>query len=338
MEKKLVVGIVGAGLTAHLRYYAIKEFPGNRIRVKGVYSRTPGNLAKFSKEISVKAFNSLEEMYKDAEINTISLNIPNRYHYEFVKSALYNGKNVIVEYPLVINDYKEAEELLEFASERGLFLHVGQTMKYDNDLKFLIKNKDHIGEILTGYKYISNKELASSFNFSGSEVNYNGLGKWYVNDNESGGWIITAHYHYIQIFRKILGEVISIFAVDSSRNNIAMSTVIMKHENDSSSVIQWGFPIPGRNFALAILTGTIGSIRIINNEYLIYSNKGNKEGVFTDDLTREINSFVEDWKFLLDKLDGRENLDEDNSDMLKSLKVAMCAQKSAIEGKTVLIK
>ena len=90
MKKKLIIGIIGVGLTAHLRYYALEEIAKNRVAVKGAYSKTTSNLMNFSKEMSIKAFGSLEEILEDPDINTISINTPNIYHYEITKQALSN--------------------------------------------------------------------------------------------------------------------------------------------------------------------------------------------------------------------------------------------------------
>ena len=338
MKKKLIVGMVGVGLTAHLRCYALKEIPGNRACIKGAYSRTRRNLMSFSEEMSVKAFRSLEDMLEDNEINTISINTPNIYHYDIIERALTYNKNVMVEYPMVTGDHKKAEKLLSSASKKRLFIHVGHTMNYDNDLRFISKNKKYLGNILTGYRYLNIKDTVSYFDQSGKKVFYKDLGTWYTDESKSGGWIATAHYHYIQIFRKIMGEVTSLYAVDSGRDRIAMGSLLMKHENNASSAIQWGFPIPGRDLAFTLFTGTEGSVEINNNQYLICSNKKTMEGVFPDNMLREVNSFIGDWKFLFKKIDNKKIKEEDDADMLKVLKTSIYAQRSARSGKAISIK
>ena len=56
MYKKIVIGIVGAGYSAHLRAYAIRKIPGDRIRIKGVYDINGKHLSEFSKEILSKSY------------------------------------------------------------------------------------------------------------------------------------------------------------------------------------------------------------------------------------------------------------------------------------------
>jgi predicted dehydrogenase len=337
MKNKLIIGVVGVGLTSHFRYHALKRIPKSKVELKGAYSKTPKNLLNFSNEMSTKAYSSLEELLKDSEINTISINTPNSYHYDIAKLALNNNKNVIVEYPLVTDSYKKAEKILGLASKKGLFIHVGHTMNYDNDLNFFKKNNKYIGNVLTGYRYFSVKENISFFNLSGKKIFYEGLGSWYNNRKISGGWIITAHYHYIQLFRRAIGEVVSVFSVDSSKNGIVMGSVLMKHENNASSVIQWGFPIPGRNFTQTIFSGTNGLIEINNNKYFIFSKEKVTEGIFSDKTLEETSSFVEDWKFLLKKIDSKKDMEKDNEDMLKVLKISISAQKSADLGRSIFI-
>jgi|GEM_PF-6288383 len=335
MEKKLIIGIAGVGLTAHLRYYALREIPGNRVHIRGACSRTRGNLLNFCREMSVRAFDSLQEMLADPGINTISVNTPNRYHYEIIKQALKHNKNVIVEYPIVTGDYKKAEELLSEASKKGLFIHVGHTMNYDNDLRFINRNRKYLGDILSGYRYLNIKDSVTHFDQSGEKVFYKDLGSWYTDSRESGGWIATAHYHYIQIFRRIMGEVVSLFAVYSGRDGMAMGSLLMKHQYGAGSAIQWGYPVPGRNMALTLVTGTEGSLEINNERYLIHTNKKVKEGVFPPKMLREVNSFVHDWEFLFSKIDDKKIQEEDDLDMLKVLKISLCAQSSASTGKEI---
>jgi hypothetical protein len=131
---------------------------------------------------------------------------------------------------------------------------------------------------------------------------------------------------------------VSLYAVDSGRNGVEMGSLLMKHENNAGSAIQWGFPIPGRDLAFTLFTGTEGSIEINNNRFFIYSNKKVKEGTFSDHMLREVNSFIDDWKFLFKKIDNEDIKEEDDDDMLKILKISISAQRSAISGKKISIK
>ena len=76
-------------------------------------------------------YRSVEAMLQsDAEV--IVVNTPVQTHYEYAKMALNAGKNVIVEKPFTIN-VAEAQELVELANEKKLFLSVYQNRRFDRD-------------------------------------------------------------------------------------------------------------------------------------------------------------------------------------------------------------
>jgi hypothetical protein len=144
-----------AGYAAHLRAQAVVQMGHERIRIRGVHDKNPKNCSQFAGELGVPPYASLEKICSDESINAISVAVPNRYHYEIVKCALDHGRNAICEYPLVIQDFEQALELVALAEERGVLLHVGQTMNYDDDLGLVLQHRNELGRLYMGYKYMS---------------------------------------------------------------------------------------------------------------------------------------------------------------------------------------
>lgn len=327
--KDLKIAVIGTGFASHLRCNAIKKVNDPRISLVGVFSKNPKHAVEFSKEFSISCYSSKNEIWLSNIINTILICTPNKYHKELINTALENGKNVICEYPLVISNYKDAEELVKKAKKKELFIHIGQTMNYDADALFIISNMDKLGRLLMGYKYMSFGNLGSWFD----SKKYEGIGKWYIDSNESGSWFVAAHYHGIQIFRNIFGEVYSISAVDSSTKGVRAGTIILKHESGASSTIQWGMPLSGKLFNSTIISGISGSIEVDGLNYLIQSGKFYKTGKL-----EEKDTFIDDVKTLLAKLEGRVDFEKDNDDMLMSLKISFIAETAAKENKVIEIK
>ncbi len=332
MTGDIKVGLIGAGYAAHRRASAIRELDSKRLVIKGVYDKNTEHSSEFSKEFNINSYTSIEEMCIDKGINTVSVAVPNKYHYEIVKYALENGKNVLCEYPLVLDKYKKGEELVRLAGKKGLFLHVGQTMNYDADYKLIESYRKDLGRLVVGYKYMSFGTLGSWFELDGFKGNYRGLGKWYVDDNKDGGWIVSAHYHGIQLFRNVFGEVSSVCAFDTSDKDIAAASVILNHENKASSTIQWGMPIYGKAFNTTLVSGSNGSIEVDCERFLVHTAEIKKEGKLTP-----VNTFIEDLRSLLDELDGKKDINKENRDMLRNLRVAVCAGESAARGKEIKI-
>ncbi|SIQ63360.1 Predicted dehydrogenase [Chryseobacterium sp. RU33C] len=78
-------------------------------------------------------YRSVEEMLQHADVELVIINTPVQTHYEYAKKALEAGKNIIVEKPFTVN-VSEAEELVQLAEEKGLFLSVYQNRRFDRDL------------------------------------------------------------------------------------------------------------------------------------------------------------------------------------------------------------
>ena len=97
-----------------------------------------------------------------------------------------------------------------------------------------------------------------------------------MDDNKDGGWIVSAHYHGIQLFRNVFGEVSSVCAFDTSDKDIAAASVILNHENKASSTIQWGMPIYGKAFNTTLVSGSNGSIEVDCERFLVHSPHGRK--------------------------------------------------------------
>ena len=327
MDQYLKIGMVGAGYAAHLRAQAITQFENERIRIKGVYDKNPNHSRQFSEEFGVSSYASLEKICSEENINTISVAVPNKYHHGIVKYALERNRNVICEYPLVIDDFEHARELIRMAEERGKILHVGQTMNYDDDYRLVERYKRELGTLYMGYKYMSfGGELGSWFWLDGFKGDYEGLAEWYICDTREGGWIVSAHYHGIQHLRKIFGEVVSVCSFDSCSGNVAAASVLLKHEGGASSVVQWAMPIQGKCFNTLIVSGSKGSVQVDNGQFLVHTDMIQKQGTLPG-----TNTFIEDLKVLLQELDGTSDIRQHTEDMLRNLKIALYAERSAAE-------
>ncbi|HEB32789.1 MAG TPA: Gfo/Idh/MocA family oxidoreductase [Spirochaetes bacterium] len=147
MAGDVKIGMIGAGYAAHVRACAVKEFDSKRLLMSGVYDKNPGHSSEFSKEFGVKSFSSLDGILDSSDINTVSVAVPNKYHYEIVKQALERGKNAICEYPLVLDRYKKGEELVRLSEKNNLLLHVGHTMNYDADYQLVESHRKDLAPL-----------------------------------------------------------------------------------------------------------------------------------------------------------------------------------------------
>ncbi|NES81345.1 MAG: Gfo/Idh/MocA family oxidoreductase, partial [Moorea sp. SIO2B7] len=113
------IAIVGCGFVAD---YYLKTLPNHsELKLVGVMDIDQERAKKFSAYHSVPAYASLEELLEDSRVEIV-LNLTNpRSHYSVSKACLEAGKHVYSEKPLSM-DFAEAEELVELAEKKGLYI------------------------------------------------------------------------------------------------------------------------------------------------------------------------------------------------------------------------
>lgn len=106
----------------------LKEHPG--FFMSAVVERSKEESKEKYPEATI--YRSVEEMLQHADVELVIINTPVQTHYEYAKKALEAGKNIVVEKPFTVN-VSEAEELVQLAEEKGLFLSVYQNRRFDRD-------------------------------------------------------------------------------------------------------------------------------------------------------------------------------------------------------------
>lgn len=111
---------------------------------------TPRSLDK-AKEM--QAQHHIQEVYTDYEtllgnatIDTVYVALPNHLHYQYTKSALLQGKNVICEKPFTLNA-QQLQELIQIATEKRLILLEAITNQYLNNFLQIKKDLAQLGKI-----------------------------------------------------------------------------------------------------------------------------------------------------------------------------------------------
>lgn len=122
----------------------LKEHPG--FFISAIVERSKEESKEKYPEATI--YRSVEEMLHQEDVELVIINTPVQTHYEYAKKALEAGKNIIVEKPFTVN-VSEAEELVQLAEEKGLFLSVYQNRRFDRDFLQVQKilNDKKIGNI-----------------------------------------------------------------------------------------------------------------------------------------------------------------------------------------------
>ncbi|HHT96764.1 MAG TPA: Gfo/Idh/MocA family oxidoreductase [Clostridiales bacterium] len=120
-NKKIQWGIVGTGNIASQFAQAHKVL--NKSKITGAFGTSFDKAKDFTRKIGMgKAYNTIEEMLDNKEIDCIYIATPNNSHYEYIIKSLEAGKNVLCEKPITINP-EELKTAMEIARKKDvLFL------------------------------------------------------------------------------------------------------------------------------------------------------------------------------------------------------------------------
>lgn len=118
--EKIRVGIIGAGWIACKMAEALA--PLSEAEVIAIASRSQEKADEFASQYCIpKAYGSYEALVEDQDVDLVYIATPHSHHYPHTRLALEHGKPVLVEKAFTANA-REAEELLQMAHERGLFI------------------------------------------------------------------------------------------------------------------------------------------------------------------------------------------------------------------------
>lgn len=117
----LKVGIIGAGWIAAKMAATLKDSPRG-CQCYAVASRSLDKAKAFSEEWDIPvAYGSYEELVSDKDVDLVYVATPHSHHYEHTRLSIEHGKPCLVEKAFTANA-REAEELLSFAKEKGVFV------------------------------------------------------------------------------------------------------------------------------------------------------------------------------------------------------------------------
>lgn len=136
---------IGSGAIVDLMYKSIEGIDG--IEPVAVYSRTMDKAEAFAQKHKVKkAFDDLDTMLADDEIDTVYIASPNSLHFPQAKKALEAKKNVILEKPFTATK-EEAQELFDLAEKNGVMIFEAITNIHTPNYGLLRDNLDKVGKV-----------------------------------------------------------------------------------------------------------------------------------------------------------------------------------------------
>jgi predicted dehydrogenase len=191
------IGAVGAGFI--MRDVQLKAYGDAGFNVVGITSRTP----EIAREVAdlrgiPKVYDTIEQMLENPEVEILDIAVPPGRQLEIVRRAVENGpylKGILAQKPLAVS-YREACEIVELCSRRGLPLAVNQNMRYDQSIRAL---KTILTRGYLGTPVLATIEMRAVPHWQAWLRDYHRL------------TLLNMSIHHIDSFRYLFGEPESIF-------------------------------------------------------------------------------------------------------------------------------
>jgi predicted dehydrogenase len=127
LDSSFRVAVLGTGFIGPVHVEALHR-AGQR--VVGILGSSPERSRQAAERLGIpKAYASLDEVLRDAEVDSVHITTPNRFHYEQAAAALRAGKHVLCEKPLAMHR-RESAELVRIASDSGLAAGVAYNIRF----------------------------------------------------------------------------------------------------------------------------------------------------------------------------------------------------------------
>lgn len=179
----------------------------------------------------IKQYHSMDEMFKDDEINTVIIAINNHVHKEAVIKAARAGKHILCEKPVAMS-VEDFDEMMSVVEECNVKFTVHQQRRWDKDFRIM---KDSYDKQQVGDVYTVQSKLYG--------INGN-MHDWHVYKKYGGGMLYDWGVHLIdQMLWMIDSKITSVFA--DLRNVINFEVddyfkILLRFENNIIGEIELG--------------------------------------------------------------------------------------------------
>lgn len=317
MDRKIRVGIIGAGNISHSHLGGYKALP-DLVEVVAACDIDEQKAKNYAERNGIpRYYKDYNEMLSKEELDAVSVCTWNAAHAEATIAALNAGCNVICEKPMAMNT-EQAIAMKEAADRSGKLLMIGFVRRFGNDAEIL---KNFINAGTMGDLYFAK---ATYLRRSGCP------GGWFGDKRYSGGGpLIDLGVHVIDLCRYLAGrpQPVSVYGVTYdnlgdnrannqkgwvSKNNLGIdfkytvedfATALIRFDNGMTLNVEASFNLNIKNDTGNIeLFGTKAGARIdpqieffsdMNNMFVDIKPSGNTALDFNGLFNREIKHFVD---------------------------------------------
>lgn len=192
MSESLNWAVLGTGVIANEMAAGLQKMGKS---LYAVANRTHSKGVAFAWKYGIrKVYDTIDDMFKDDNVDIIYITSPHNTHYGFMKKALENGKHLFVEKSITLNS-GELEEMAALAERKGLILAEAMTIWHMPLYKKLwsIVRSGELGRV-----------QMITINF-GSFKEYN-MENRFFNRNLAGGSMLDIGVYALSIVRSFMDE------------------------------------------------------------------------------------------------------------------------------------
>lgn len=271
MSKEIGFGIIGCGTISNWHAGAISEIQGARL--VGVTDVSKDSREAFAEKWKVKAYESLDELLKDKEIEVVCICTPSGLHAPIAIQAANAGKHVITEKPMAIN-LKEADEMIATCEKNNVKMAVISQLRFTDaviKLRDAVK-KGMLGKLVSGDIYMKFYRSQEYYDKGGWR------GTWKM---DGGGALMNQGIHGIDLLQYVMGDVKSVFGhAKTLARDIEVedtASAVLEFENGALGVIQGTTSIyPGTPRRLEI-NGDKGTIALEEDSIIVWDILGQEK-------------------------------------------------------------
>ncbi len=326
------VGIVGCGRIAEAHLNALSALKDN-FTVAAIFDIDKGRAKCLSDKFGVNVERNLENLLNDAEINLISVTVPDGFHYEVVKKAIRSNKNVLVEKPVALS-LEQAEELIHLANDNKIFLGV-------------VLQKRLFSIFRKAKEVVERGEIGEVFLVLFQQIWYRDdnyfLSSWHGKKTMDGGLILNQSIHNIDLIDWIVGPIEKVTAYGGKVVKKRIET-----EDTVASLLKIPHGVGSISFTISAYPGNYGDL------FEIFGDKGKiviGTGSFSELTSDKFKSGIKElenstlsgyghklvYEEVYDRIINGKSVDIDVNNVYHSYKVAFGIRESIETGKEVII-
>lgn len=196
-------GIIGCGMISRFHARAIADCP--QARLVGCFDVYAPSAEKLAEETGCQAYEKLEEMLANPEIQIVTIGTPSGAHLEPALAAAKAGKHIIVEKPLEIT-LERCDQIIAACREAGVKLAVVFHSRF-HDSSQTLKNaveSGKFGRLTVGDAYVKWFRTQQYYD-SGAW-----RGTWEL---DGGGALMNQAIHSVDLLTWLMGPVVEIRAL-----------------------------------------------------------------------------------------------------------------------------